>query len=108
METNYNWTISALDCKVKEGTLENVVNVVHWRLSASNDNFTAETYSATAMPSPSGDNFTTYNDLTKEQVVQWLETILDLELIEIKNRLIDNLFLLENPIQVTPQLPFNN
>ena len=108
METNYNWTISALNCKVKEGTLENIVNIVHWRLSASNDNFTADTYSATAMPFPSGDNFTAYNDLTKQQVVQWLETILDSELIEIKNRLIDNLFLLENPIQVTPQLPFNN
>lgn len=108
MKINYNWTIIALDCKVKEGTLENIVNKVHWRLSASNDNFTTETYSATAMPSPSGDNFTAYNDLTKEQVVQWLETILDSELIEIKNRLIDSLFLLENPIQVSPQLPFNN
>lgn len=108
MKINYNWTISALDCKVKEGTLENIVNIVHWRLSASNDNFTTETYSSTVMPSLSGDNFTAYNDLTKEQVVQWLETILNSELIEIKNRLIDNLFLLENPIQVTPELPFNN
>ena len=105
---NYNWTISALDCKIKEGTLENVVNIVHWRLSASNDNFTTETYSSTVMPSPSGDNFTAYNYLTKEQIVQWLETILDAELIEIKNRLNNDLLLLENPIEVTPQLPFNN
>jgi hypothetical protein len=106
--TNYNWTISALDCKAKEGTLENVVNIVHWRLSALNDNFTAETYSSTVMPSPSGDNFTAYNDLTKEQVVEWLETILNSELIEIKNRLDNDLLLLENPTEVTPQLPFNN
>lgn len=108
METNYNWTISALDCKVKEGTLENVVNVVHWRLSASNDKFTAETYSSTAMPLPSDDNFTAYNDLTKEQVVEWLETILNSQLDEIKDRLDNDLLLQENPTEVTPQLPFNN
>jgi len=28
METKYEWVISALDCRVKEGSLENVVNVV--------------------------------------------------------------------------------
>ena len=32
-----------MDCKIKEGTLENVVNVIHWRLKASNDNITDTT-----------------------------------------------------------------
>ena len=120
METKYEWIISALDCKVKEGTLENVVNVVHWRLNASNDKYTASTYSVTAMPEPSGTDFTLYADLTKEQVVSWVESILSVvpepinnepqisQLEQIKINLNNDLFLQEFPVEITPELPFNN
>jgi hypothetical protein len=120
METKYDWIISALDCRVKEGSLENVVNVVHWRLNASNDKYTAETYSATGMPEPSGTDFTLYADLTKEQVVGWVISILSIvpepidgepqisQLEQIKINLNKDLYLQEFPVEITPELPFNN
>ena len=120
METKYEWIINALDCKVKEGTLENIVNVVHWTLNASNDKYTASTYSAIGMPEPSGTDFTLYADLTKEQVVSWVESILSVvpepindepqisQLEQIKINLNNDLYLQEFPVEVTPPLPFSN
>jgi len=120
METKYEWIISAMDCRVKEGTLENIVNVVHWRLNASNDKYTAETYSSTSMPEPKGKDFTPYKDLTKEQIVIWLIDILSVvpepidgiiqlsQLEQIKINLNENLLLQENPIEVSLPLPFKN
>ena len=106
METNYKWNISAMDCKIKEGTLENIVNFVHWRLNAFNDIYNIETYGIANMPEPSSTNFTPYEDLTKEQVVQWLNNVLDVE--KIKINLNKNLFLQEYPIEVSFPLPFEN
>ena len=120
METKYEWIISALDCRVKEGSLENVVNVVHWRLNASNDKYTASTYSATGMPTPSGTDFTLYADLTKDQVVGWVISILSIvpepidgvpqlsPLEQIKINLNENLYLQEYPVEISPPLPFSN
>lgn len=120
METKYEWFINALDCRVKEGTLENVVNVVHWTLNAFNDKYTTSTYSATAMPEPNDTDFTLYDDLTKDQVVSWVVSILSIvpepindepqlsQLEQIKIRLNEDLLLQEHPVEITPPLPFTN
>ena len=120
MKTNYEWTIAAMNCKVKEKTLENIVSVVHWYLNASNENFNVETYGATAMPEPSETDFTLYEDLTKEQVVSWIVDALSVvpesidgvaqqsKLDKIKENLSRELFLKENPIEINLPLPFNN
>jgi len=116
--TNFDWIISALDCKIKVGTLEDIVDVVHWRLNASNENHTAETYGCTNMPEPSGTDFTAYENLTKEQVVSWVESILSVipesidevvkesQLAKIKASLNADLLLQANPVKVNLPLPF--
>lgn len=74
METIFNWTISAMDCQKQEGELTKIVVTVHWRLSGERDGFTTEIYGATTLNTPTNtENFTAYKDLTKEQVVSWLE-----------------------------------
>lgn len=75
MATTYDWTISALDVEKQKDGLEDVVITVHWRLRATDDTdgLTAETYGADALGVPDSDNFTALADLTKEQVVGWLE-----------------------------------
>lgn len=120
METNYDWIISAMDCRIHEETLENIVNNVHWRLQATNDGYFAETYAATSMPEPNPEDFTPYEDLTKEQVVSWLVAILSVvpepidgveqqsQLDKIKEGLNANLFLQAHPVEVTLPLPFEN
>jgi len=108
--TNYNWIISAMECRVKEGDLNDVVILVHWRYNATSvveeKEYFADTYGATSMPLPTGEEFTAYEDLTKEQVCGWLENTLDIEAMQINlNNQID---LLINPINVTLQPPFGN
>ena len=67
METIFNWTISAMDCQKQEGDLTKIVVTIHWRLSGERDGFTAETYGAMTLSRPTNsDNFTAYEDLTKE------------------------------------------
>jgi hypothetical protein len=77
------WIISAMDCKVQEDNLENVVTTVHWRLKGSQESngklYTAERYGATTMGQPSPESFTPFDQLTEEQVVGWLEATLDVE-----------------------------
>lgn len=75
MATTYDWTISALDVEKQKDGLEDVVITVHWRLRATDDTdgLTAETYGADSLGVPDSDNFTALADLTKEQVVGWLE-----------------------------------
>ena len=108
--TTFNWTISAMECKVKEDNLSDVVILIHWRYNAvsviEEKEYFADTYSATSVPLPTGEDFTPYEDLTKEQVVGWLESVLDVPAMQLQ--LEANIELQVNPINVTLPPPFNN
>jgi hypothetical protein len=103
---NYTWIISAMECIKNEGDLTDVVITIHWRYQATKDEFTTDTYGAVSMPLPTGDDFTPYEELTKEQVVGWLEATLDV--LAMEESLESQLDLLINPINVTLQPPFDN
>jgi hypothetical protein len=102
----FDWIISAMECKVKEDNLSDVVIMVHWRYNAVNGEYFAETYGATGVPTPSGNDFTPYEDLTKEQVVSWLEAILDVPAMQLQ--LEADIELQINPINVTLPPPYLN
>ena len=84
-----------------------MVYTVHWRYRATDENgITAETYGAQAVLPPSEEDFTPYNELTKEQVVGWLEASMDVSSMDLY---LDNqIELIVNPVDVTPPLPFVN
>ena len=106
----YNWIISAMDCKVHEGEMTDVVQTVHWRYNATDTvdekNYFAEMYGATTVGEPTPENFTDYNSLTKEQVVGWLEETLDVT--SMQENLTKQIELKINPIDVTLPPPFAN
>ena len=103
----YNWIISALECKVKEGDMTDVVYTVHWRYNATDTTgITVDTYGAQSVAPPSSENFTPYDQLTKDQVVGWLEAAIDVVAMDI--RLDEQIDLILHPIDVTPPLPFAN
>jgi hypothetical protein len=103
----YTWTISALDCKINENNLQDVVYTVHWKYKATNeDGISAETFGAQYVPPPTEEDFTPYDELTKEQVIGWIETYLNVPGITID---LDNqIELIINPVDTTPPLPFEN
>ena len=101
---NYNWTISALDCEVSKDGLSNVVETIHWRLSATDeDGVSSEIYGAQSVPAPNPESFTEFDGLNKETIVSWLEAIMDVE--EKKALLDEQLNSIVNPERVTLTLP---
>lgn len=105
MQTNYFFTISAMDCKVSQDGLSNVVSTVHWRLKAvSEDNISAETYGASTIGDPDPETFVNFEDITSEQVVSWLEDVLDIE--QLHASLEAQIEAIRNPVMVTLAPPF--
>jgi hypothetical protein len=103
----YNWIINALDCKVDENNLQDVVYMVHWTYDATNENgITASMYGAQNVSSPNPEDFTPYSQITKSQVVSWLEASMDVE--KMQNNLNTQINSITNPVNITPALPFEN
>lgn len=96
MANTYNWQISALDAKITEGDNSNVIYTVHWRLKATDETgeYQTDFYGSMGVKYDP-DNFIEYDDLTKEDVVGWLEAGLDVE--EMKLRLDNELDKKINP-----------
>jgi len=110
----FKWIISTMDCKVQEGEMTDVVQTVHWRynateivpatLSSAEQIYFAEMYGATQVGEPTPDNFTNYDSLTKEQVVGWLEAVLDVDTMQ--TNLTGQIQSKINPVSVTKSAPF--
>ena len=74
----YTWSIFGLDCAPAENGLTNIVKVIHWGLTAADENgISASMSNSYPLPSPSSDAFTDYSTLTEEIVMSWLENNLD-------------------------------
>lgn len=81
---NYKWTVSSLECVPSRDELTNIIQTVHWRLSATDDtdDISAETYGAQTLPDPDPEQYSEYEDITLETVVEWLEGQMDVEKIK--------------------------
>ena len=101
MANTYNWRIMQLDAKIHENDLDNVIYTVHWRYSAEDNSDEANpihadiigTLGVTYNPD---EPFIQYADLTKEDVVGWLEAGLDVE--NMKSNLDQQIELQKNPV----------
>lgn len=103
-----NWVISAMDCKVQEGDMSDVVITVHWRFqgneTSNGKNYFAESYGATTVGTPNPQSFTPFDQLTQEQVVAWLEQ--ELDVVKMTSVLQENINLQINPVDVTLTPPW--
>jgi len=100
----YKWTISALDCVVSKDELTNVVETIHWRYMGINENgVSCERYGALPVGEPNPEEFVDYENLTLEVVSNWLESSMDMEILqqEIKNCI----SLKETPTHIKLPLP---
>lgn len=103
----YTWEISALECKVKDGDLENVIYTIHYRYTANNEaeeEVTSDTYGSVVLSTPDAVSFVPYDDVTEEIVIGWLESSVDVE--ALKERLDKQIDLQVNPVTVTKIQPF--
>ena len=87
MANTYTWKISQLEAKISEGDLKNVIFNVWWEYVAS-DNEVKPTYAMAMDVLPVEYNeessFIPYEDLTKEDVIGWLVSTIDMETLQSK------------------------
>ncbi len=97
------WVISSLDCDVNKDGLKNVVRTIHWRLLGVNDNnISAELFGAQTIGEPNKDNFKAFDDLEKQDIIDWLNAVMDISALE--ENIAQKIELIENPTTVTLQL----
>lgn len=70
METEILWEIDWLECKVQEGNYTDVVVNAGWLCCGKNEYYRGYEYGVATFPLPA-ETFTPYNQLTKEQVLNW-------------------------------------
>jgi hypothetical protein len=65
-----NWIIERLLVRKVEGTYSDVVITADWRCNGTQDNYSGTCYGSASFAAPS-ENFTPYEDLTEQQVLDW-------------------------------------
>jgi len=114
MTVTFTWDISQLECAPTENELINVIKTIHWRYKGQDtDGLTAESYGSIGLKEPDPITFTKYEDITKELVISWLESNLNViedgeELSTLQKSLIQNIELQRNPPIVNLGLPWEN
>jgi hypothetical protein len=68
---NYQWTISALNCIPQTPEGADYVITAHWNLTGTDGTYTGQVYSTCSFPVESKTNFTPFNQLTQQQVIDW-------------------------------------
>lgn len=102
----YKWTFSAFECKVDE-KLDKIVTMVHWRYKGTDeDGVESEVYGAQPVGEPNPDAFTPYPEISEEQVIKWMESVIDME--AMNENIANQIDLIKNPVQVTLPPPFEN
>jgi hypothetical protein len=74
---NYEWNIAQMDRKAADG----FVTTVHYTVSAIDGDYTASTYGTVGFTQEQS-NYTPFEQLTKEQVVGWVQESLGKDEVE--------------------------
>lgn len=103
----YTWEFPAFDIVFNDNDLTDVVTTVHWRLRGNQANTTAELYGTIVLLPPDPNSYTPFEQLTKEQVVEWVEDSFNPELLEkYKQMISDNIEEKLNPTRATVEPPW--
>jgi len=75
---NYNWQIVTMDRLTSDG----FVVTVHYNVTATDGNYSANTYGTVGYTEQPGETYVPYEDLTQEQVVGWVQDSLGKDTVE--------------------------
>ena len=76
MAITYDWIFNPLTVKPVEGSLTDIVIMIDWRRTATDQTYAASCYGQVAIGPADPSTFTPFNDLTKAQVQGWVEAAL--------------------------------
>jgi len=75
----YKYEIFSLYASLSQDGLNNVVKRVTWKITAKEDQFAVDRYFDSYLTPPDPNNFSNYDDLTMEQVLEWVKEPINLE-----------------------------
>lgn len=81
MSITYDWIFNPLVVKPQEGSLDDVVIVVNWRRTAVDGAYSSSCYGQITLGPPNPQDYTRFEDLTKDQVAGWVVDSLTQELV---------------------------
>ena len=103
MANSYSWVIGNLNAKIESDGLENVIETIHWRLQATDENENVvDVYGSCGLEAPEAESFISFDSLTQSDVEGWLESILDVD--SLKAGLDSQLESIANPTHVDLQI----
>ena len=109
MATQYQWTISALNCIPQVGDMTDYVLTSHWRCTGDDgEGHSGQVYSTVNFTvDPEKTNFVPFDQITEAQAIEWTQQALGEEQVAAVYTSIDTQIENEiNPPIVTPPLPW--
>ena len=101
------WIIESLNCIPSLNGKTNVVCNVHWKVIGSDGTNKVSTYGAQEIAYNAQTEFHSYENLTEEEIIEWVKNALGTKVVTIEN-LVDKLLSDKaNPSIITPVLPLN-
>ena len=83
MPAEYKWTFNGIRVrKLTENSLTDAVISYEWRRGLQDGTFYVDTYGSLSLKNPDPENFTKYEDLTKEDFEQWTVDTLTQETVD--------------------------
>jgi len=107
MNNIYTWIVDSLDCFPNLDNQSNVVSNIHWRVNGTDGTNFATVYGSQPLTYEAGNTFISYQNLTQENVISWLQVAMGAEqMATIQTSLANQLAILSNPPIVTLPLPW--
>jgi hypothetical protein len=109
MAITYELSIKNMDAAPTEGDLQDVVKIIHWmyvgKETIDGEDYFGDAIGAVEMNAPSSDSFTSFADLTEEQVKGWVESKINVT--SIKEHIAKRIEAQKNPPTVVKSNPWN-
>jgi hypothetical protein len=104
------WKIGSLECKVQEQGFSNIVYNIHWRLHASENEYSTSIYGSQSVnfdPTDADYVFKPYEELTEEIVIGWLHSSMGTDQVSEKEQAVQSMLTaIMNPVTKQNPLPW--
>jgi hypothetical protein len=107
MSITYSWEFPQVEVVLIQDNLENVIQTVHWRLTATDGQYTASCYGSVGLDKVVPENFTIFDEISKSQVEEWVTAKINgsrQSVDDMKQGLAHNITLQQEPktVSITP------
>lgn len=107
MTVTYTWSIVQMDAYPELDGYTDVVATVHWTLTGIDQTYQGYAYGSQGVSIGQDASFIPYADLTKEQVIEWVQAAMGSEHVaSYKTSVAQQIENQINPPIITPQLPW--